>query len=136
MTRKTRRTLRLSFVTGCLLALGACVTGPRFANLDALVVPTEPLDLPPNAELTVRLEDVTRGSDVIAESTYTRLGRGPIPVMLRYDAKAIDDDRLYVLRADIRADKTLTHRNAEAVPVLTGKAPRDDVRVPIERVNR
>ncbi|MGC3873671.1 YbaY family lipoprotein [Halomonas sp. GXIMD04776] len=136
MGLNARLTLRLSFMTACLLALSACVTGPRFANLDAVIVPTEPLDLPSNAELTVRLEDVSRGSDVIAVSTYTRLGRGPIPVMLRYDAKAIDEDRPYVLRADIRSNKTLTHRNVEEVPVLTGEAPRNDVRVPIESIDR
>lgn len=118
-----------------LLILSGCMTGPRFANLDARVVPAEPLELAPNAELTVRLVDVTRSdADVLAESTYTRLGRGPIPVMLRYDAKAIDQGRAYALRAEIRVDKQLTHANREEVPVLTGNAPSDDVDVPVERV--
>lgn len=119
------------------LSLSACMTGPRFANLEAQVVPDEPLDLPPNAQLSVRLEDMSSsGASLIAEANYIRLGRGPIPVMLRYDAKAIDEDDSYVLRADIRADGKLVYTSPEPVPVLTGDAPMTDVSVPVERIAR
>lgn len=122
-----------------LLSLGACMGGPRLASLDAEVVPADPLDLPSDAELTVRLEDVSRAdarADVIAESTYTRLGAGPIPVTLRYAPAAIDARHRYALRAQIRVDGRLTHTNTTQVPVLTRDAPSDAVRLPIEEVRR
>ena len=122
-----------------LLGLSACMSGPRLASLNAEVVPAEPLDLPPDAQLTVHLEDVSRadaGADVIAESTYTRLGRGPVPVVLRYTTDAIDPERSYALRAQISVDGEPTHTSTSQVAVLTGDAPSNDVVIPIEDVRR
>lgn len=118
--------------------LSGCMSGPRLASLNATVVPAAPLDLPPDSQLTVRLEDVSRadaGADVIAESTYTRLGQGPIPVVLRYTTNAIDPERSYALRAQISVDGELTHTSTSQVAVLTGDAPGDGVVIPIEGVH-
>lgn len=138
LRRHSFRRLAPAMLLALVLAgLSACANGPRFASLGATVVPAAPLDLPPDAELIVRLEDVTRpGANVVAEGTYTRLGRGPIPVMLRYDANAIDDEHAYALRAEIRVDGKLTHTNADEVAVLTGDAPDNHVSVPIEATGR
>lgn len=123
-------------VLGLASGLTACVTGPRFANLDAQVMADAPLTLPPDAELNVRLEEAGSQNDLIAESRYISLGRGPIPVMLRYDAKAIDEDDEYVLRAEILADDRLLYTTPEPVSVLTGGAPESNVTLPVERVDR
>ncbi|WP_189471187.1 YbaY family lipoprotein [Litchfieldella qijiaojingensis] len=117
-----------------LVLLGACASGPRFATLDARVVPTTPLELPADAELRVTLEDVSQAT-VIAESIYTRLDAGPYDVALRYDANAIDDDHAYVLRAQVRADGRSTHVSPEPVPVLTGDVPPGVIEIPLETMN-
>ncbi|MFC3284105.1 YbaY family lipoprotein [Litchfieldella rifensis] len=120
-----------------LLVLGACASGPRFATLDARVVPEAPLEVPEDAVLRVTLADISQANaDIIAESTYTRLGSGPLTVALRYDANAIDTDRAYGLRAEIRVAGRLTHASPEPVPVLTGDAPSDKAEVPLEATRR
>ncbi|SDM16390.1 putative lipoprotein [Modicisalibacter muralis] len=139
--RHHSRSRFLAFALLALVSIGlsACMSGPRLVSLDATVVPAEPLDLPPGAQLTVRLEDVSRadaGAEIIAESTYTRLGQGPIPVVLRYTAGAIDAGHRYALRAQIRVAGELTHASNRHVAVLIGDAPDDGVVIPIEGVRR
>lgn len=131
------RRFPLALLVLMLIGLGACASGPRLATLSAEVVPTEPLALPPEAELIVRLVEVAPAANeagVIAESTYTRLGRGPIPVVLRYAAGAIEPGHAYALSARIRSNGETTHASTSRVAVLTGDVPSDDVIVPIEAV--
>ncbi|MCG7601564.1 YbaY family lipoprotein [Halomonas sp. McH1-25] len=129
--------ISLTLAFALMAGLGACASGPNFANLEARVVSDEPLDLPPDAELSVRLTDMSQtGANLIAEASYVRLGNGPIPVMLRYDAEAIDEGDTYVLRADIRTDDRLLYTTTDPVPVLTGDAPDNDVTLAVERVER
>ncbi|GAB2786047.1 hypothetical protein GCM10027040_10160 [Halomonas shantousis] len=132
----TRR-WRLALLLLLPLSLSACVTGPRFANLEARIVPPEALDLPADAELTVRLERLTRsGPEPIAEGHYIRLGQGPIPVTLRYDDNAIDSGRTYGLEAEIRHAGQRLYATDKPVPVFTGAAPPGEISVPVEPVNR
>ncbi|MHB0775199.1 YbaY family lipoprotein [Halomonas sp. WWR20] len=120
-----------------VMTLSGCMTGPRFANLEAVVVTPEPLALPPNAELSVRLEEQTRGGkELIAEGRYTRLRQGPIPVLLRYDRNAVDSGRRYGLEAEIRHAGQRLYTTDKPVPAFTGEASQGAIRIPVERVNR
>ncbi|GHB06291.1 YbaY family lipoprotein [Modicisalibacter luteus] len=136
------RVRRFTFVIALTLAfalmagLGACASGPNFSTLEARVVSDVPLDLPPDAELSVRLENVSQaGANLVAEASYVRLGDGPIPVMVHYDAGAIDENDAYVLRADIRADDRLLYTTTDPVPVLTGDAPDSNVSLRVEHID-
>lgn len=126
------------FIAGILLlALAACALTPNFANLEARIVSDQPLALPRNAELTVTLRDADAKSATVAEATYTRLGSGPIPVVLRYDDNAIEGGRRYVLTAAIRTDGRLIYTSPKPVPVLTGdSATPGRVEVPVKPVSR
>ncbi|GAA5171981.1 MULTISPECIES: YbaY family lipoprotein [Halomonadaceae] len=128
------RPLRLALALLVLLALGGCALTPRLANLEARVVADAPLELPRNAELSVTLREGSASGGVIATGNYTRLGRGPIPVILRYDANAVGAGGDYRLRAEIRADGRLLYASPEPVAVLTGNAATGPVEVPVEPV--
>ncbi|WP_168380905.1 YbaY family lipoprotein [Modicisalibacter radicis] len=124
--------LRLALALFVLLALGACALTPRFANLEARVSADESFDLPRNAELNVTLREGSASGGVIAEGNYTRLGAGPIPIVLRYDANAVTAGRDYVLRAEIRADGRLLYASPEPVVVLADDTAAGPVEVTVE----
>ncbi len=135
MTRPTGlpQSPRLALALLALLAaLGGCALTPRFANLEARISADAPLDLPRNAELAVTLREGSASGGVIAEGNYTRLGRGPIPVVLRYDANAVTAGRDYLLRAEIRAEGRLLYASPEPVAVLTDDAAAGSGKVPVE----
>lgn len=136
MTRHSgpKQPLRLTLALFVLLALGACALTPRFANLEARVSADEPFDLPRNAELNVTLREGSASGGVIAEGNYTRLGRGPIPIVLRYDSNAITAAGDYVLRAEIRVDGRLLYASPEPVAVLGDDTAAGTVEVPVESV--
>ncbi|TDX27583.1 putative lipoprotein [Modicisalibacter xianhensis] len=137
MPFRVRNAWRLTLAVVLAAIFSACASGPRLATLEAQVIPDSRLALPPDAELSVQLENASQvGANLVAEANFVRLGDGPIPVMLRYDAEAIDQDDIYVLRADIRSDGRLLYTTPEPVPVLTGDAPDSNVSIAIERVDR
>jgi len=137
MPRSSGSLSRLLATGAVLLALTACALTPRFANLEARIVSDRPLALPRNAELTVTLRTTDAKAGTVAEATYTRLGSGPIPVVLRYDDNAIEGGQRYVLSAAIRADGRLLYTSPRPVPVLTGEAATPGpVEVPVKPVSR
>jgi putative lipoprotein len=83
--------------------------------------------LPPDAEVRVTLEDVSRAdapATVIAEQTIPTRGRQvPIPFELQYDPAKIDPSHRYAVRAQIRAGDELKFTSTTANPVLTQDAP-------------
>jgi len=127
--------LRLALALLVLLALGGCALSPRFANLEARISADAPFELPRNAELNLTLREGSASGGVIAEGNYTRLSRGPIPVVLRYDANAVTAGRDYLLRAEIRADGRLLYASPEPVAVLTDDTAAGSVKVPVEPVD-
>lgn len=137
MPFRVRNAWLLTLAVVLAVSLSACASGPRLATLEAQVISDSRLALPPDAELSVQLENASQvGANLVAEANYVRLGDGPIPVMLRYDAEAIDQGDIYVLRADIRSGGRLLYTTPDAVPVLTGDAPDSNVSIAIERVDR
>lgn len=125
------RPLRLALALFALLILGACALTPRFANLEARITADAPLELPRNAELDVTFREGSINGGVIAEATYTRLGNGPIPVVLRYDTNAVTADHDYLLSAAIHADGRLLYASPKPVAAFTD-AP---VEVPVKAVS-
>jgi putative lipoprotein len=111
----------------CSAALG-CASGPDGASgsADSLAVSGEVfylarIALPPDAVLTVRLEDVSRAdapARLVTEVQSELKGRQvPIPFALRYPKSALDDRGVYHVRAAIRSGDRLLFTSTEAIPV-------------------
>jgi putative lipoprotein len=80
---------------------------------------------PPGAVLTVRIVDVTLAevpAPVIAEDGYD-LTAVPAAFELFVDPEAVDDERRYALRAEIRDPERLRWTTETVYPVLTPDAP-------------
>ncbi|QJQ96007.1 MULTISPECIES: YbaY family lipoprotein [Halomonadaceae] len=120
MRRLDRRLTFATLAGVLLLALSACAGRPELEELHARVVPSAPLEIGSDAELRVSLEGPTNGQrQTIAESRYSRIGSGPIEVVLRYDVRALASSSEYLLRAELRDEGRITHVNREPV-TLTG----------------
>ncbi|HZY41981.1 MAG TPA: YbaY family lipoprotein, partial [Anaerolineae bacterium] len=88
----------------------------------------QPITLTANAEIVVKLLDVSRldaPSQVVAEQTISVSGQQlPIPFTLNYDAAQIDSTHYYMLLATISVNGELGWLNPQAVWALTyGNAP-------------
>lgn len=82
--------------------------------------------LPPDAELTVRLEDVSRAdaaSVTIAEQVITNLGQSPIRFEIAYDPADIDERFDYAILARITQGDRLLFINDTVYGVLTRGYP-------------
>ena len=82
--------------------------------------------LPPGAELTVRLEDVSRAdapSVTIAERVIANPGQSPIRFEIGYDPADIDDRFDYSIQATITHGDTLLFINDTVYSVLTRGYP-------------
>ncbi|OON68645.1 hypothetical protein B0919_12280 [Hymenobacter sp. CRA2] len=88
----------------------------------------ERIGLPPNAVLTVQLQDVTKqdaAATVVAATTVPTNGRQvPLPFSLRYDTLRIDRTNTYAVQARIEADGKLLFTNDAAYPVITRGNPK------------
>jgi heat shock protein HslJ len=95
--------------------------------------------LPPDARVSVRLEDVSRADApalLLDEQSFPTGGRQvPLPFELSYDPSDIHPRNRYALRAEIRsADGRLLFATRQSHPVLTRDAPWFDVEVQLEPV--
>ena len=83
--------------------------------------------VPPEAVLTVRLEDVSiadASAAVLGEQVIEMQGRQvPIPFEIPYDTSRIDERHRYVVRATIHLDERMMFTSTEAHPVLTQGSP-------------
>ncbi len=114
-----RRKARLAALLLGAALLAGCAGTPEFRTLEARVVGVAPLTVGPDAELRVSLEREDGG--VIAETRQRRLGGGPIPVRLSYDARSLDQGEA-ALHAEIREAGRLRYRQAEPRPIAPGMA--------------
>ena len=94
--------------------------------------------LPPGAELTVRIEDVSRAdapSVTIAERVIANPGQSPIRFEIGYDPADIDDRFDYSIQATITRGDTLLFINDTVYSVLTWGYPNsvDMVLVSVQR---
>ena len=81
----------------------------------------ERMMLPPDAEIRVTLEDISRmdvPSELIADSQFAARGGPPYGFELRYDPARIMQRRRYGLRAQIRVDGRLMFSSDQVTPVF------------------
>ena len=139
MRTHTLRTslLATSFMlTGLLSGCSLFAGGPDFATLSGKAISDEQAPIAEDARLEIRLLDMTRGRTTIAQIDQSTHGRWPVPFMLQYDRRHIDDDRRYALSAALLEGDNMRYLTLEPVAVLTDGAPSQQVRVPLSPVSR
>jgi uncharacterized lipoprotein YbaY len=108
------------------------------ATVTGVVTYRERIALPPDAIVTVRIEDTSRADApaiLVGEQAIRDAGQVPIPFAVPYDPALIDPRNRYTLRARIEsADGRLLWTNTQAYPVITGGNPTSDVEVVVMRV--
>jgi len=120
------------------LTLAAEPRPPEDPVVRGTVAYRERVAMPPGAELTVSLLDVSLAdapADVISSLTDPDPGNVPIRFELPYDASLIDDRGTYSVRARIDVDGELWWTTTDAHPVITGDHP-STVDVLLRRVSR
>jgi len=126
-----------------LAALGGCggsgggAAAPQ-GVLTGSVLYRERMALPPDAQIEVRLEDVTRAdapADVLAEQTTPANGKQvPFPFELRYAPERIQANHRYSVRASIRAaNGELMFTTTSHHPVLERGAANQSVTILLQR---
>jgi putative lipoprotein len=124
------------FLWGIFLLLSGCAfydrvfhvkeTNPHFAKITGKVTWTERVEINPDAELIVQMEDVTRPGvrpEPVAMARDTTLGSPPISFELQYDRRVVAEDRRYRLSAMVRQEGETVLASQEPIPVLTHGAP-------------
>lgn len=133
--------LGLTFLAACTPAdgrMGAVEQRQGNATLAGSVAYRERVALPPDAVVTVRLEDVSQGdapSTVLAEQIIPTDGaQVPIRYTLRYDPQRLEANHSYAVSARITdADGRLMWITDAQHRVLTGGAPTTDVPIMLVR---
>ena len=77
--------------------------------------------LPPEAEVRITLEDVSRmgvKSELIAETRFNPKGGPPFSFTLLYDLAKISDKGRYVLRVQIKGNDKLMFTGTEHIPAF------------------
>jgi putative lipoprotein len=126
-----------AFALAASLFLPACSlfhsdeTNPHFGKVTGTVSWRDRVELNPNAELIVSLEDVTRqdGRPVLvgmAEDTWP--GSSPVSFEVSFDRRVVAEDRHYRVRAVVKQDGETVLASRHGVPVLTfGHSDRADL---------
>ena len=93
------------------------------ATLEGRVFYRERIALPPNAEISVQLEDVARAdaaATVIAAMRFGPEGGPPWDFALAYDPGRLDSRGRHVVRARIEVDGRLWFTNTDSIPAFSG----------------
>jgi putative lipoprotein len=96
----------------------------------------ERMMLPPNAEITVTLEDVSKmdvAADIIATTTFPPVGGPPWGFAMAYDPARIDSRHSYAVRARIEVNGQLMFTNTSQIPAFSGEEGRP-VEILVSRV--
>ena len=114
-----------SIVLLLVVVLSACAStepgGGEGGVISGTVIYRERMALPPQATVTVRLEDVSRmdvAADVLAESRFPAESGPPFAFRLDYDPAEITEGRRYALRASIHLEDRLLFTNTEHIPAF------------------
>lgn len=126
--------LGLGLVSGCTSKDDSADKGD--ASIEGSVTYRERMMLPPNAEITVFLEDVAKAdvkADRIAKMSVAHEGGPPFEFELEYDKSRITDKGRYALRARIEVDGQLMFTNTEHIPAFDHD-PGTPVEIMVSRV--
>ena len=96
--------------------------------------------LPPDAEIRVSLQDISRmdvPATVVGEQVMRATdGTSPVRFQVSFDPADIDPRYTYGLRARITHDGKLIYTSTRAYPVITRGAPRYGIEIQVEPVGR
>lgn len=129
-------------LSATMLVLAACAS-PRSvpagsAEVTGTVTYRERIAVPPEAELAVRLVDVSLADApwiVLDEQLSTTDGRQPpFPFTLRYDPEQVRPGRRYAVHAEIRAGDRLMFTTADSHPVDLAAGDPPPLELLLERV--
>ena len=122
--------MRASVVAVALAALvvatiaGATAADPNLGNVGGTVAYRERIALPPDATVTVTIQDVRPDAPVtLAETTFVPNRQVPIPFLLSYSKSAVVPSHDYVVRASISVDGRPRFASNTAYPVITNGHP-------------
>ena len=129
--------LKFIIILGLLLgtaALTGCGGSPEEASVTGTVTYRQRIALPPEAVLTVRIEDVSKAdapAEVVGEQVIKTEGaQVPIPFAVPYDPSKIIENHRYSLRVRIEdGSGRLLFINDTNVPVITNGNPTEDIEV-------
>lgn len=112
-----------SLVAGC----GGGGNKRSMATVTGTVTYLQSIELPPDAELRVALEDISlqdAPAGVIAEQTIPTGGKqAPLTFAIEYDSKIIEESHAYSVRAEILVGGETRFVTGQSYPVLTRGAP-------------
>jgi putative lipoprotein len=112
------------FLTGCAAGMNQ-VASTDVNVIEGSVWYRERMLLPPEAEVRITLEDISRmdvKSELIAETRFTPKGGPPFSFTLSYDPAKINDKSRYALRARILVDKQLMFTSTDHNPAFHDNA--------------
>jgi putative lipoprotein len=110
------------------------------AVLSGNVIYLQRIALPPDAVVTVSLQDISKmdvKAELLGEQRIETKGRQvPIPFAIEYDSSVIDERMMYSVSARIEQDGQLLWINDTVHPVLTRGAPTDGIDLKVVPVKR
>lgn len=130
------------YVALVFLLFPSCATSPQSGRVDMEKITgqvsfRERMMLPPNAVVTVMLEDVARmdvKADLISSTRFAAEGGPPWNFTLKYDPGKIKDKGRYGLRAKIEAGGRLMFTSTEHIPAF-GAPAGEPVNIMLHRVS-
>lgn len=116
-----------------LLLAAVAPASAQTASVTGTVTYVQRIALPPDAVITVQLEDISLAdapSVLIAEQVIPAEGRQvPFPYVLEYDPAVIVDNHSYNVRATIKQGEKLLFISDTITPVITRGAPTENVEI-------
>lgn len=122
---------------GFLMVFVMTVQAESMGTIAGRVFYHERLMLPPNAEIKVYVEDVSRmdvAADIIATTTLSPAGGPPWDFTMEYDPDRIDSRHSYAVRARIEVNGQLMFINTTRIPVFS-EAEGEPLEILVSRVD-
>jgi uncharacterized lipoprotein YbaY len=140
--RRLPSTPLLFVVLGSLWAAGCATSTPvqppplQKGVLSGTVSYQEPVALPANAMVTVRVWDAIEPVDsaTVGEATRAASGQGPVPFEVFFSPELIQASHTYGARARITVDGAVWFESEQPVPVLTQGGLTVGVELKVKRV--
>jgi putative lipoprotein len=136
---------RIVLIAAGASMLAACAGAPQgaasdMATVSGVVMYLERRALPPEAVVTIRLQDISRADAraiLLGEQRIALDGRQvPVPFEISYDPAAIDERMSYAVSARIELGDQLLMISDTVHPVITRGAPTTDVEIRVVPVRR